>query len=680
MFRVILIDMPFADVTRPSIGLSLVKAGLLRVGVPCDIAYLNLRFAELIGTDNYTRIDSFSGEPQLGEWIFAEALFGDLLPEPLPYYVNVLRPALIEPFGADHMAFKDSMEEGELLAGLVSLRKRAAEFLQSCLDAYDWGQYDIVGFTTTFQQNVASLGLARLIKEKYAKVLIAFGGANCEGKMGIALHHLFPFIDIVCSGEADKSFVDLVKTLVGGRKPLAMDGVVHRLTGKAVLPLAATSPIREMDSLPIPDYYDFFSERTKLRAETKSVTLPVESSRGCWWGEKAHCTFCGLNGGTMQFRTKSPDRFLDEIHELVRRHKVSDLAAVDNIIDMRYFQTVLPRLAERDLGLRLFYETKANLQRGQVRLLRESGVTHIQPGIESLSSDVLRLMRKGVHAYQNIRLLRWCAEYLVEPSWNILGGFPGEDPEEYAQQTALIPHLTHLPPPIFVGSVRLDRFSPLFEQSDQAGLQHVRPSDAYHYVYPFRDDELENLVYFFEFDYADGRNPGLYMAELRGAVDRWKKMKETGALVYLDDGEVLTIADRRHDSEIRRHVFRSWQRLVYQQCDEGATLSGIGRSLHEAGYVSESGPALESFLEDLLSASLVVHIDDRYLALSVGGNYRLEALARYLSTGSEVPLDLRRAVQQLFDLHPDGFAHHLALYLSNSDGSVLRTNPLAAFH
>ena len=106
--------------------------------------------------------------------------------------------------------------------------------------------------------------------------------------------------------------------------------------------------------------------------------------------------------------------------------------AVDNILDMRYFRDVLPQLRERQLGLTLFYETKANLTKEQVKLLRDAGVLAIQPGVESLSTHVLQLMRKGVTALQNIQLLKWCRQYGVTVAWNLLYGFPGETAADYA--------------------------------------------------------------------------------------------------------------------------------------------------------------------------------------------------------------------------------------------------------
>src|SRR5262249_8030345 len=153
-------------------------------------------------------------------------------------------------------------------------------------------------------------------------------------------------------------------------------------------------------------------------------------------------------------------------------------------------RTLFPRLVESDLGLELFYETKANLKYHQVRLLRDGGVRSLQPGIESFSTEVLRLMRKGTTGAQNLQLLRWCAELDIEVLWNILFNFQGESPAAYTRQAALVPLLTHLEPPEGCVPFNLDRFSPLFTRAAQYGLTSVRPYPAYEYVYPLPREEL----------------------------------------------------------------------------------------------------------------------------------------------------------------------------------------------
>ena len=55
-------------------------------------------------------------------------------------------------------------------------------------------------------------------------------------------------------------------------------------------------------------------------------------------------------------------------------------------------------------------------------MMAQAGITAIQPGLESMSSRVLSLMRKGVRAAQNINVLRWALYYGIDVSWNVLWG------------------------------------------------------------------------------------------------------------------------------------------------------------------------------------------------------------------------------------------------------------------
>jgi hypothetical protein len=91
---------------------------------------------------------------------------------------------------------------------------------------------------------------------------------------------------------------------------------------------------------------------------------------------------------------------------------------VDNIVDTSYLTGLFPELAASGTTYDIFYEVKANLSREQLRVLRQGGVSHLQPGIESLSTPVLARMRKGVRAGQNVNVLRWGQYYDITSSGN----------------------------------------------------------------------------------------------------------------------------------------------------------------------------------------------------------------------------------------------------------------------
>ncbi len=248
----------------------------------------------------------------------------------------------------------------------------------------------IVGFTSVFQQHLASLALAKRLKARLPDTFIVMGGANCEATMGVETVRQFAFVDAVVSGEADQVFAELAVRMVRRRVDrghLRASSRRRRSPGPAGLGPAPTAPaVTDLDALPYPDYTDFFAQFERSRfGKTWQPSVFVETSRGCWWGERMHCTFCGLNGATMAFRSKSAPRALDELTHLATSYPGCDIQVVDNILDLKYFKTLLPELAARKLNVSLFYETKSNLKKDQVRLLRDSGVLTIQPGIESFS-------------------------------------------------------------------------------------------------------------------------------------------------------------------------------------------------------------------------------------------------------------------------------------------------------
>ena len=611
--RVLFICMPFAGIDRPALGISLLKAALARVGIECDIEYFNLLFAEIIGLQSYSLLNYTSTcEPGDaipytafgGDWIFSQYFYGPGSLDAQGYVENVLRSPAMQ-VSTDNVRM------------ILRLRAIIPSFLRRCLERIDGNRYAVVGFTSTFEQNMASLCLARLLKERFPHLRIAFGGANCEAVMGEELHRQYPFIDFVASGEADCSFPTLMCALRAGSSLSNIKGVVRRDDGSSVV-AGRAEIVRDMDSLPYPDFDDFFRQ-FHCSSVSRSVQpwLQIESSRGCWWGERSHCTFCGLNGGTMAFRSKSAERVLDELTFLAKRYETYYAAFVDNILDLRYFKSLIPELANRKHGLRIFYETKSNLRKDQVRLLSDAGIRDIQPGIESLNTEVLKLMRKGVTALQNIQFLKWCQQYGVRAEWNLIYGFPGESAEAYSQILQFLQSVTHLHAPTVVAPIRMDRFSPNFEEASSRGFTNLRPLLPYRYVYPFSSEELLRLCYYFDFDYADGRRPDEYTEEIVEFWYTWRKATGGKRLLQhfvLEDQAY--IEDKRFTRTCDRINLDNIQNSIVIFCDTMRTLeqiqSHLTSSFPERAFEAKR---IQAFLNYLIGRRLMVQEGAQYLSI-----------------------------------------------------------------
>jgi ribosomal peptide maturation radical SAM protein 1 len=297
------------------------------------------------------------------------------------------------------------------------------------------------------------------------------------------------------------------------------------------------------------------------------------------------------------------------------------IGCVDNILDLKYLNTLFPKLKQSGLNLELFYEVKANLRREQLAVLRDGGVRAIQPGIESFSDEVLRLMRKGCTGFQNIQLLRWSKELGIEVAWNLLAGFPGESPGEYDRMARMVPLLTHLSPPVCCTPVRLDRFSPFFSRPQDFGFTRVRPAPAYFYVFPLGRRELSRLAYFFDFDYGDGRNPDTYLIGLQREVGRWWNLQAAVPArrpkldaEFTADGLVVT--DTREVASAARHHLTGIAAEVYARCDSAQTIASLLRQLPPRSEEL----VLKATLRALRNANLVFEEGEQFVSLAVFRN------------------------------------------------------------
>ena len=200
----------------------------------------------------------------------------------------------------------------------------------------------------------------------------------------------------------------------------------------------------------------------------------------------------------------------------------------------------------------LFCEVRPDVTRQQLRQLAAARAS-IQPGIESLNDRVLRLMRKGSRALENVRLLRWCREDGVSASWNFIYGVPGETPADYEQMLDLLPAIRFLEPPDGCGPVRLDRFSDYAAKPASHGWRNVRPLQAYRYLYPFPETSLRRIAYAFEYDWEPGREPAGYVAGVKTAVEAWQAEPDDGEPRLATSENGPTVADSRSGSyRVRR--------------------------------------------------------------------------------------------------------------------------------
>ena len=500
--RVLLIAPPWRLPTQGAIALATLRPILEGRGHEVDELHGTLLFPA-------AGSDVFRFYQWQGRYLFGRALTGADIDE----YVDKAVRCLLDDIDV-HGAISDSTDKTTSEIGLhehflrPSLRESVLK-ADICLEriverAVAGGHYDVVGISMTFDDQVpAAMVIARRLKEVWPETKIACGGPACFEEQSEGVLATFPWVDVACHGEGEAVIVPLVEALGSGGSLDAVPGIAWR-DGGALRRNPPPPLLEDMDSLPIPDYDGYVAQYGASEWGGPPIQLHFETSRGCWWGQKSLCSFCGLNSEGLSYRAKSPDRAYTEISTLYQRYQAESLFATDNILDMGYFTTVFPRLArmqqDPERPLRMFWEVKSNMKLAQVEAMAAGGVSSVQPGIESFSDGILTLMRKGCTALGQIQFIKWAHQSGSEPMYNILVLSPGEQASFYDDMLELIPFLTHLPYPQAVITMNLERFSPYHSRPEAHGIINVRPKPFYRLV--FGESYDPRVAYQFDYDHA----------------------------------------------------------------------------------------------------------------------------------------------------------------------------------
>ena len=588
---VVLVNMPFASTHYPSLSLSTLKPQIAQYGHAVTVKNYNLLFAHMIGLDGYETLAGGSSG-LLCEQIFAQ---------------------LVYPDRSNHSEFIRFIERYTSIDQFNSLVDIADQFLQCCCAELLSCNTDLIGFTTTFYQKMASVALSIRLKRIESNTPIIFGGAACEMPMGIALMQEYQALDYVLHGEADNSFPAFVNALSSGQSVTSTPGLCYRDTddeGNVVRQSKTLASTINLNTISTPDYQDYKQQVKDYDfGDAFQWQYSFESSRGCWWGQKHHCTFCGLNGQQMQFRSKSASHVIEQLSAIALEAPDAQIQFSDNILNYKFVDDLIPTLGSIG-NLRYFFEVKANLKQAQVHSLAANRVLEVQPGIERLCTNTLRLMNKGTSSRQNIQVLRWCADHGIKAIWNILYGFAGELPEDVIKEVKLYKQLFHLPPPDSCAPIRIDRYSPNYTRATALGYSIAGPSQAEQFMH-FGSTRIKELAYHFDYEYIDAVH---YQSPLSDAwrllartVEEWQQQYRPRALIARYQAKEVVIRDTRND-QCCEWLLKGVNAQLYQSLHKFRKRSELCR-IFDGGNLA---------LEALKERRLLIELDDQVMAAAVG--------------------------------------------------------------
>ena len=330
-------------------------------------------------------------------------------------------------------------------ASLVS-QQYSVKIIDQRLDA-DWAhqleeelksQPLCIGVTAmTGPQILFALEIAKFVKER-SSVPLVWGGVHATLQCEQTLRS--PLIDIVIPGEGEVSFLNLVRALEAGRDLWNVKGIAFKKNGLIIRP--DPEPPIDLNNLPPLPYHLVDVERYVGNqgrfTDNRTRSLIFFSSRGCPY----HCAYCcnqGLYHGT--WRSMSAERTFQKASELVTKYHLDAVTFHDDdlFIDRRRIEKLADLIGGR-FGWwgqsRMDKIEKTNLAK-----LERGGLRALQPGIESGSTRILRLIQKNETVDIMLKANRMLAHTTIKPLYNFMMGFPTETYEDLLQSVDLASRL-----------------------------------------------------------------------------------------------------------------------------------------------------------------------------------------------------------------------------------------------
>jgi ribosomal peptide maturation radical SAM protein 1 len=606
--KIALISTPWPLYSRPSIQLGSLKAFLnARIpGLKIDAFHFYLSVAEAIGYQLYHEISQRS-------WL-AESMYAALLyPERIKQIEALFRKEVPAKAKLRMLKFK-------------TLTQRVKKATDAFMHSQNWHAYGLLGFTISLCQLTSALYVIKRIKKKFPKLMIVVGGALTPAIAAPGILKKFPEVDVVVNGEGEMPLYHIIDHL--RRTPPDLDlskvqGVFTRLSDTKRPDRASFSQLKVLDELTAPDYDNYF-ELLKTFDARKSFfpTLPVETSRGCWWKRAAGsvkvsgCAFCNLNLQWNGYRSKPAPQVANEIDYLTGRYRTLSVAIMDNVLPKKEAIDMFQQIAGLDKNLRLFGEVRATTPWRELKAMRDCGMREVQIGIEALSSGLLKKLHKGTSAIQNLEIMKNCEALGIRNISNLILLFPGSNEEDVAETLRTLEFALPFYP-LKIVSFWLGLESPVWQHSKKFGIQAVFNHPNWSFLFP--EEIYRTLPLMIQAYRGDLTYQKKIWKPVRKKISDWQKQYaetqrdpgDSPILSFRDGREFMIIRQKRFRAEPAVHRLVGASREIYLFCQQNRPIKVIF-----SAFPDIPGDTIVKFLSMMVDKKLMFAEKNKYLSLA----------------------------------------------------------------
>lgn len=619
-----LVSMPWANPELPSIQTAVLKA------------YIDSVLADKIVTMTYSAFASILLEQNRRGYSDYFYKYQDF--EEYPYFLMYSRRFLprgtrLSQASVNRLirrlnGFYTYTDERLTLRRIAQLEARTGRYIEEVIVPQLFRRgLNVVGFTLNYYQLYASLYCARYLQTYFPnyKYLFVFGGATVIYPKVAEVLKVLDVEGLCVIGEGERKLELILREILAmssnhssrliERLATLHEGIydIQRRTVNLYEPTPATllDLQSSMDSLPLPNFSEYYATLRKVFTDHKvhakykaESWLALEGSRGCF----AHCDFCDVHTSWSGFRKSKPERIVENVLELTKKHRSSRVKFMDNVCDT-WAERYAELLIQRKIRITSFMECRVHHPETFWTKLSLSGVESVQVGIEAFSPGLLRAMNKGTKAKQNLLVQKWLKELGIESLSNLISHHPKSTPqhvEETKRVLRLIPHLDRLdfsPLGLLIGS-------PLDGRLSAEEKRHLKERQAF--ALPKTLDKY--FVLKGEYDPPDD----WFDSKVPEAWDRlieWEEkfFRNCGTDAFMSSTrygfEEILIRDGR--GEIKEYHLKGDIARLYNFCHRGATVETLRRD------AQVPASTIEKSLTWLLRKQLLVELEGFYVALAL---------------------------------------------------------------
>jgi len=259
---------------------------------------------------------------------------------------------------------------------------------KKALKAVEERNPDILGITCWTVHLPFCLEFVSLYKKKHPGVKIILGGVHASSQPE-EMMRLCP-VDIIVRGEGEETFADLIRAIEKGRELSEVHGISYRQ--REIVHHTEERPlVKNLDDLPFPAYH-LLAPIEQYQPLNRSYVFSILASRGCSY----RCIFCSANRQWKYQRRRGTGNIITEINSLIDRYGLGFIRFEDDDLTMK--QEWAMQLFTLLKGVPVHFDCLTRIDKVNRELLQvmsEAGCEGIYHGVESASTRLRKLLRKG---------------------------------------------------------------------------------------------------------------------------------------------------------------------------------------------------------------------------------------------------------------------------------------------